>query len=177
MISASKLAIASCFIALGTVPGAAYASESTKIGTLECFVAEGAGYVVGSSRDISCTLLSNDDEPIETYIGELTKYGVDIGFSGETIMLWSVFVPKDKTYLPGSLGGNFAGASASASLSFGLGASVLIGGLGENFALQPIRVNKQKGINIALGITRMELRAIEDTEQEPSLEGDDDTKS
>ena len=71
------------------------------------------------------------------------------------------FRAGEKSYQPGSLGGNFAGASASASFAVGLGASVLIGGLSENFALQPIKISRQNGINIALGITRMELRLIE----------------
>lgn len=137
---------------------------NTKIGTLECFVAEGSGALVGSSKDISCTFLSLDGQPIENYIGELNKIGLDVGFTEETVLEWSVYVPEFQTYKPGSLQGTFKGASATASLAYGLGASILIGGLTENFALQPLKINKQKGINIAVGITQMELRYIKDTE-------------
>jgi len=154
--------------------GAAQAQDSAKIGTLECFVAEGSGFLVGSSKDISCTLYGTDDEPLENYIGELKKYGVDIGFTRETLLVWSVFVPHNSSYQPGSLAGNFAGASASASVAVGLGASVLIGGLSENFALQPIKLNRQKGVNIAVGITRMELRSIKETMEDDDIDIEED---
>jgi hypothetical protein len=142
----------------------ASAQRSNLIGTLECFVASGSGYVVGSKKDISCTLLDLDDNPLENYIGEIKKYGVDIGFTEESLLRWSVFVGNGTSYEKGSLAGNFAGASASASLAVGLGASVLIGGLTENFALQPIKINQQNGVNIAVGITRMQLRGITATQ-------------
>jgi len=165
-INSFVAALALCLFPVGM----ASAQNSVKIGTLECFVAEGSGFLVGSSKDISCTLYGLDDEPLENYIGELKKYGVDIGFTRETLLVWSVFVPKASFYQPGSLGGNFAGASATASLAVGLGASVLIGGLSENFALQPIRINRQKGVNIAVGITQMELRPIGMTPEEEIAE-------
>jgi hypothetical protein len=139
-------------------------ADGNNIGTLECFVASGSGFVIGSSKDISCTLLDLNDEPVENYIGEIKKYGVDIGFTEESVLVWTVFVGNGTQYKPGSLEGNFAGASASASLAVGLGASVLIGGLTENFALQPIRINRQNGVNIAVGITRMQLRSIKATQ-------------
>lgn len=139
---------------------------NTKIGTLECFVAGGSGVLIGSSKDISCTLLSLDGQPVENFIGELKKLGLDIGFTKETVMEWSVYIPEFQQYESGALAGKFRGASATASLSIGLGASVLIGGLTENFALQPLKINKQKGVNIAVGITQMELRYIQDTENE-----------
>ncbi len=157
---------------LASVPVAA--QEKTRaIGTLECFVDEGSGYLVGSSKDVSCTFVSPEGIALENYIGEFTKYGLDIGFTRETKLIWSVFVPKYSVYQNGSLAGNYAGASASASLAYGLGASVLIGGLSENFALQPFKVGTQKGVNLAIGITRMQLRSVEDTDMdgvEPSPE-------
>jgi hypothetical protein len=142
----------------------ASAQTRTNVSELECFVAEGTGYIVGSDKDISCTLINPKGEVIEHYIGELKKYGIDIGFTRESILRWSVYVPKEYPYQPGTLAGNYTGASASAALAVGLGASVLIGGLSENYALQPLKANQQEGINIALGITRMELRSVLDTE-------------
>ena len=61
-------------------------------------------------------------------------------------------------------------ASANASVAFGLGASVLIGGLSEDFALQPVQIAKQKGINIAVGITRMQLQQVAATPEEDKAE-------
>lgn len=160
------LALAAC---LFTVQSAR--ADASKVGTLECFVDAGGSYIVGSTKDVSCVLYGADDEALEHYVGELKKYGVDIGFTEESLMAWDVFVANGKTYAPGSLAGNFAGASANASVAFGLGASVLIGGLSENFALQPVQIAKQKGVNIAIGITRMQLQQVaiapQDGEGEP----------
>jgi len=145
-------------------------ADAQKVGTLECFVDAGGGYIVGSTKDVSCVLYGDNDEALEHYVGELKKYGVDIGFTEESIMVWDVFVATGKTYAPGSLAGSFAGASANASVTFGLGASVLIGGLSEDFALQPVQIAKQKGINIAVGITRMQLQQVAATPEEDKTE-------
>ena len=135
-------------------------ADASKIGTLECFVDAGGSYIVGASTDVSCVLYGRNDEALENYVGELKKYGVDIGFTEETLLAWDVFVATGKAYTPGSLAGGFAGATANASIAFGLGASILIGGLSESFALQPVQIARQKGINIAIGITRMQLRQV-----------------
>jgi hypothetical protein len=135
-------------------------AESVKIGSLECFIDAGSGFVVGSSKDVSCVLYSSTDEPLENYIGEIRKWGVDIGFTEEAFMEWAVYVPTGKSYVAGSLAGEFAGASASASLAIGLGASVLTGGQSRDIALQPVAIRKQGGVNVAIGIARLDLRLI-----------------
>lgn len=145
------------------LPGTPALADANKIGTLECFVDAGGSYVVGSTKDVSCVLYGENDEALEHYVGELKKYGVDIGFTEESLLAWDVFVANGKTYTPGALAGGYAGASANASITFGLGASVLIGGLSESFALQPVQIARQKGINIAIGITRMQLEQVQVT--------------
>ncbi|MGB7335571.1 MAG: DUF992 domain-containing protein [Salaquimonas sp.] len=158
------------FIGMATSANAITAEK--KIGTLECFIARGEGMLVGSRKDVSCTLISNEGEPLENYIGELSKVGLDVGFTKENVLKWSVYVPEFQSYNPGELSGTFKGLSASASFAYGLGASVLIGGVKENFALQPLKISRQKGVNIAIGITQMELRYIEDTEEDPEPENE-----
>ena len=169
--NAASFAILPLALAAILFPVQSVRADASKVGTLECFVDSGGSYIVGSTKDVSCVLYGEDDEALEHYVGELTKYGVDIGFTEESLMVWDVFVATGKTYAPGSLAGNFAGASANASVAFGLGASILIGGLGESFALQPVQIAQQKGINIAIGITRMQLQQVaiapQDGEGEP----------
>ena len=58
------------------------------------------------------------------------------------------------------------GATASASLAVGLGANVLVGGLDKSFALQPISLQTQRGVNFALAVAQLELRSIEQAESE-----------
>jgi hypothetical protein len=170
IVSASIALVA--FLLAGNI---AIAQSRTNVGELECFVAEGTGFIVGSDKDISCTLIDPNGVELEYYVGELKKYGIDIGFTRESVLRWSVYVPKENPYQPETLAGTYRGASASASIAVGLGTSVLIGGLSDNYALQPIKVNQQEGINIALGITRMELRSVrntEDPEDNPEIQAE-----
>jgi hypothetical protein len=57
------------------------------------------------------------------------------------------------------LSGTYAGASAEATVGAGLGANVLVGGSNRSVALQPVSVQGQAGLNVAAGVTQLELRA------------------
>jgi hypothetical protein len=41
----------------------------------------------------------------------------------------------------------------------GVGANALVGGSRNSFALQPLSVQGQTGLNVAAGVARLELRA------------------
>ena len=60
-------------------------------------------------------------------------------------------------YAPGSLAGVYIGASAEATVVVGLGANVLVGGSQKQFALQPLSVQAQTGLNLAVGVTELDL--------------------
>jgi hypothetical protein len=80
----------------------------------------------------------------------------DIGITGEAVIVWAVLASQ--TGFPvGALAGRYVGASAEASLVIGVGANVLVGGSNKSFALQPLSVQGQIGINFALGITSLDL--------------------
>ena len=51
------------------------------------------------------------------------------------------------------------GGSAEATVGAGLGANVLVGGSNRSVALQPLSVSGQTGLNFALGVGDLELRA------------------
>jgi hypothetical protein len=59
---------------------------------------------------------------------------------------------------PGALRGNYVGASGTASLGLGLGANALVGGSHRTISLQPLSVEGQVGINLALGVAGLRLR-------------------
>jgi len=59
----------------------------------------------------------------------------------------------------GALAGTYTGVSAEATVGLGLGANVLLGGSNKSFALQPISVQGQVGVNIAAGVARLDLFA------------------
>jgi hypothetical protein len=58
------------------------------------------------------------------------------------------------------LAGTYVGGSGSASLGVGLGANALIGGSHRSIALQPLSVEGQVGVNLALGVAGLTLRSV-----------------
>ena len=62
---------------------------------------------------------------------------------------------------PGSLAGNYVGDSAHATAGVGLGANVLVGGSNDSITLQPLSVQGQTGLNLAVGIGTMKLNYAE----------------
>jgi hypothetical protein len=91
------------------------------------------------------------------YSGTMTRVGLDIGITGASRLFWGVFAPT--THVGhGTLRGSYVGASGDVALGVGLGANVLIGGSRRTVALQPLSIEGQAGINLALGVARLTLR-------------------
>src|SRR5882757_7325531 len=115
---------AAALVAGAALYGQGHAQQSgVNVGSLTCNVAGGIGFVFGSSKDMSC-LFNRTDGIAERYAGTINRYGVDIGFTKEAQMVWLVFAPG--SLAPGALAGNYAGATASATVGVGAGANVLI---------------------------------------------------
>ncbi|MGE3232039.1 MAG: DUF992 domain-containing protein, partial [Hyphomicrobium sp.] len=108
-------------------------------------------------RDISCTY-SPDGKRVDRYVGEIKKYGVDIGYQENSVMLWGVIAPTSDVG-PGALAGDYAGGTAAAALGVGVGANALIGGSNDTIVLQPLSVEGIEGINVAAGIGILSLKA------------------
>jgi Protein of unknown function (DUF992) len=138
-------------------PGTPQAAGRTgaNVGSLNCNVAGGMGFVFGSSKDMNC-LFTRTDGIAERYTGAIKKYGVDLGFTKEAQMVWLVFAPGNIG--PGALAGNYVGATASATVGVGAGANVLVGGGSGQVTLQPVSVEGSVGLNIAAGVGEVELR-------------------
>ena len=136
---------------------AAADSSGVKVGTLTCDVASGWGFVFGSSRDLHCTFVPNNTTA-EHYTGTISKFGVDIGYTDGGVMVWGVFAPSSDIRA-GALEGDYVGATANATVGVGVGANALIGGGDKSFALQPLSVEGNTGLNVAAGIGAISLRA------------------
>lgn len=138
----------------------ALAQEGTEVGLLECVVEGGTGFIVGSSKDLACSFTPADAaQPQEAYFGVVNKFGLDIGTTGDAVMQWAVVAPTADTYSLGMLAGDYVGASAEASAGVGVGANVLVGGSSRTISLQPVSVQAQTGLNLALGVTEFQLRS------------------
>ncbi len=136
--------------------------DHTEIGALTCDVSDGTGFIFGSTRDLTCTFDPvQDGLANETYTGEISRYGVDIGKTQNGQMGWLVLAPTEAEYDEGGLNGTYRGVSAEATLGVGLGANVMVGGSEDTLALQPLSLNTQNGVNLAIGVGEITLQRIE----------------
>lgn len=148
-----------CAVALFAASAPAQAQDGgVQLGQLVCEVEGGAGFIFGSSKNLTCTFTpANDSFPQETYTGVINKYGVDIGVTGDAVILWTVVAAEFDVYAPNALAGTYRGATASAAFAAGLGANVLVGGSDETFALQPVSISAAEGVNVAVGLAEVVL--------------------
>jgi hypothetical protein len=133
----------------------AHAQSGVAVGTLTCNVASGFGFVFGSSRAINCTFAGPGGR-YEHYVGDISKFGVDIGFTQGGILVWTVIAPT-ASLAPGVVAGNYVGATASATVAVGVGANALLGGSNNSIALQPLSVEANRGLNVAAGVAALTL--------------------
>jgi hypothetical protein len=127
-----------------------------QVGVLECRGGSSLGFIVGSVTNLGCVLRLNG-APDDTYVATIRKVGLDLGITQESALAWAVYAPVARLG-PGDLSGHYAGAQGSASIGIGLGGNVLVGGSANSIALQPLSVQGQVGLNLALGVAELELR-------------------
>ncbi|SFZ83653.1 Protein of unknown function [Devosia enhydra] len=135
---------------------AAQAQSRVEVGRLSCDVAGGIGFIIGSSKDMTCRFIRKGHRT-EVYQGRIDKIGFDIGVTGRTQIEWLVFSGSTNRVGPRSLAGTYAGASAEATLGVGLGANWLVGGSQRGFALQPWSIQGQTGLNYSVALAGLTL--------------------
>jgi hypothetical protein len=154
------ISLVMCVMLVGLVSLAQAGEEKkgVKVGTLKCNEASGWGFVFGSSSDLKCVFngFTKGEKPIR-YTGKIKKFGVDIGYQGAAVLLWTVAATSEK-FAPGDLAGTYGGVTGEAAWAGGLGANVLVGGSKQGFALQPLAMEAVAGINVAAGVAVVELK-------------------
>ena len=131
------------------------AQADVRVGVMTCDMGSGFGYVLGSSRDLHCTFVPAAGAP-EYYAGTISKFGVDIGYVQNAVIVWTVVAPT-VAMPPGSLAGTYGGATASVTVGIGAGANVLVGGSSDTISLQPVSLEGGTGLNVAGGFASMSL--------------------
>jgi hypothetical protein len=156
MLKYGRLLAAAAFVALAAAPAL---SAGAKIGLLTCKTSASIGLIVGSHQRISCRYTPDGGGPPEDYAGYINRVGLDLGVTAGGIMTWGVVAPTRG--LPhGALAGKYVGASGDISVGLGVGANALVGGSHRSFALQPLSVEGQVGLNLALGVAGLTLRSV-----------------
>lgn len=151
-----RLSFALTAAALVTVSAtAAQAQSRVQAGVLECRGGPTVGMIFGSTTNLNCVFRSRGRT--EPYTARVNRIGLDVGVTNNVSLAWAVFAPTSRVSR-GGLSGDFAGAAASATVGVGGGANVLVGGSANSIALQPLSLQGQTGLNVALGVSSLQLR-------------------
>ena len=130
--------------------------QRVQVGILECRGGASVGFIVGSVTNLGC-VLRVEGMPEDRYVATIRKVGLDLGITQESALAWGVYAPVVRLG-PGDLSGNYGGVQGSATIGFGLGGNVLVGGSANSIALQPLSVQGQVGLSVAAGLESLELR-------------------
>jgi len=132
--------------------------SSVRQGMLTCRTSASVGLIVGSTQRLACQFRANNGWT-QNYVGRMNRVGLDIGITAGGVMAWAV-LGSSSAIKPGALTGRFVGASGDISLGVGAGANVLIGGTAQSVSLQPLSLEGQVGINLALGVAGLTLTPV-----------------
>jgi hypothetical protein len=136
----------------------ANALPPVRAGILQCQGGQNVGFVVGSVTSLECVFQSEGRRP-EPYIATVRRFGLDLGVTEQTRFSWAVNAPAGRVGR-GNLTGNYGGVGANASVGVGGGGNFLVGGPANSYALQPISVQGQTGLNVAAGVADIELQPL-----------------
>jgi hypothetical protein len=149
--------IAATVFAAAAWASPAGADNYMALGRLVCGSEGGTGFILTSEKNLTCTYTPAGGGPVAIYAGKIEKFGLDIGQTGKSILVWQVLAKTGTPLSEYALAGEYFGVGADASFAAGAGAKVIAGGTNKAFMLQPINVQIQEGINIAIGVDKMTL--------------------
>src|ERR1700726_2137797 len=156
-LSTLSIAVASLVASLASAN--ALPQPQFRAGILECEGGQNVGFVVGSMTSLECVFQSEGHLP-EPYIATVHRFGLDLGVTDQTRLSWAVNAPTGRGGR-GDLAGNYGGVGANASVGVGGGGNFLVGGPQNSYALQPLSVQGQTGLNVAAGVADIELEPVQ----------------
>jgi hypothetical protein len=146
-------ALATLALAASLRPAAA--QSGVQVGVLECRGSGSISFVIGPVHEFTC-IFNPGGGPVVPYHGIVRKVGLDLGVIEGSVLGWAVFAPT-RDIGPGDLAGNYGGVTAGAAVGVGGNANMLVGGSNSSIALQPLSLQGQAGLNLAVGVAALEL--------------------
>ena len=134
------------------------ARADVEVGLLSCRSAAAASYIIVSDQAFTCIFTPSAGGPVQYYQATIHRVGAQVGISSNVGLGWAVFAPTPRV-APGALAGIYGGFSAGAAIGVGAGANGLLGG-NNSFALQPVSVEGQSGLNVIAAATQLELHPV-----------------
>lgn len=152
------VSFAACLSALSVVAiTSAPAHAAAEVGMLSCRSQAASSYIVVSAQPFDCVFTPASGAPAQRYGAVIHRFGAQIGFNNGAALGWAVFAATTHVGA-GALAGGYGGVSAGAAVGLGAGVNGLVGGLNNSFALQPVSVEGQTGLNVVATVTGLELR-------------------
>jgi hypothetical protein len=154
-----KLVAHSAFAAtlFGLAAMATPAHAYVEVGMLNCRSPGTTGYIVVSARTFNCVFMPSSGAAPQYYQGTVQRFGAQIGVTNDVALGWAVFAATSRVGA-GALAGGYVGASAGATVGIGGNANALVGGLNNSFALQPVSLEGQTGLNVVATVTGFALQ-------------------
>lgn len=151
-----KMNLACATALLATLFALPASAASVELGVLDCTIDGGTGYVIASNKGVACTFRPHHGGGSEAYTGVISKIGVDLGITNQGALQWAVLA-AGKGSSGDKLAGTYVGVNAEASVVTGGGANLLVGGFHDSITLQPLSVQAQTGLNLAVAVTSIQL--------------------
>ena len=145
--------IAISLVSLGTANAE---NARVEVGALTCNINAGTNFIIGSTKTLNCRFKNVSGEIVAKYKGDIKKFGIDLGQAKNTVVTWAVVAPTS-SYKNSFLNGTYIGVAADASVGLGAGAKVLVGGAENTITLQPLSLQSQTGLNLAVSVAEMKL--------------------
>ena len=155
-IFAARVTFAAALLALIALPATPSRADATA-GLLSCRSVGNSIFIVMSARSFDCTFMPTLGGPAQHYTANVQRFGAQVGFTGNMELGWAVLSVTSHVG-PGALSGAYGGVSAGATVGVGGDANVLVGGLNNSFALQPLSLQGQTGLNVVATVTGMQLQ-------------------
>jgi len=150
-------AFVAALLGLAVVPATPSRADVTA-GMLSCRSAGNGSFIIVSSRNFDCVFTPSAGGPAQHYKANIQRYGAQIGFNNDIALGWMVLSGTSHVG-PGALSGPYGGVTAGATVGIGGDANVLVGGLNNAFALQPLSLQGQTGLDVVATITGMDLQS------------------
>ncbi len=139
-------------------PAAAQTKSNVAAGTLTCVGSKSVSFIIGSKRTLDCTFV-NTRGVHYAYEGTISRWGIDLGVTGKNMLVWSVLAPT-RSVGPKDLSGTYLGVAGAVAVGVGVQGNALLGGSKNTIALQPFSGGGQTGVNLAVGVGDLHLRAL-----------------
>lgn len=149
-----SLALAA-FAGLACLSGPALAQPSgPPTGRLACTISGSPAPTVMTQKPLECRFRPRRG-PLQHYTGIVRNFSLDLASIRNATMAWRVYGPYARAPL-GALAGQYKASGAGA----GSGNHVLVGGENNEVTLQPLPFQGNRGINVAVGVSALDLTLI-----------------